>query len=158
MKLYLLAGGLLLSAASVYGITDYIKTKNKKEFKDLYKEVPVVQKEEVKISDLKEEDFSRGKFENVAPPKEEIKSSATAKQKKVKSKKLIESAEKSPQIEVTPMPAKINGKPSDPDAVLATAPKERKQVKKKVNLKMFSRAAPVRLKERDVLTDSSNSN
>lgn len=30
MKLYLMAGGLLLTAASVYGVTDYVKTKNKK--------------------------------------------------------------------------------------------------------------------------------
>jgi hypothetical protein len=160
MKLYLLAGGLLLSAASVYGITDYIKTSNKKEFKDLYKEAPAVQKEEVKISDLKEEDYSRGKLESVPPPKEETKPAVAFKQRKskVKSKKAVEAVEEKPQIELTPMPAKANRKVSDQDAVFASAPKERKTVKKKVNLKMFSRAAPVRHKEQVALTDSSYSN
>ena len=64
MKLYLMAGGLLLTAASVYGVTDYVKTKNKKEFKDLYKEALVAKEKDVKLSDIKEEDYSRGKLES----------------------------------------------------------------------------------------------
>jgi hypothetical protein len=87
MKLYLLAGGLLIKAASVYGITDYMNTKNKKEFKSLYKETPVTLKEEVKLQDIHEEDFSRGKLESFTPPKQEKKQAVASKQKKVKVKK-----------------------------------------------------------------------
>lgn len=153
MKLYLLAGGLLLSAASVYGITGYIKTKNKKEFKDLYKEAPAVQKEEVKISDLKEEDFSRGKLESFTPPKEETKPAVAAKQKKVKlkSKKEPEPILKKATIEVVPEIKEVSVVPNIPEITPPPRVVEKKSLRKKINLKMYSRAP---LREEIILADS----
>jgi hypothetical protein len=135
MKLYLLAGGLLITAASVYGITDYMNTKNKKEFKNLYKETPVTLKEDIKLQDVKEEDFSRGKLETAAPPKEEPKPAVATKQKKSKIKS------KKPEIEVIPMHEEIKAPANIPEMTITSAPKERGKLKKKVNMKMFSRGA-----------------
>lgn len=41
MKSFLVVAGLLMTGASVYGIVDYNKKADTKEFKQLYKEVPV---------------------------------------------------------------------------------------------------------------------
>ncbi len=88
MKLYLMAGGLLLTAASVYGVTDYVQTKNKKAFKELYKEAPVLPAKEVSIKNIKEEDYSRGKIERMpAPEKEVVVAPQPAKTKTLKKKK-----------------------------------------------------------------------
>jgi hypothetical protein len=88
MKLYLMAGGLLLTAASVYGVTDYVKTKNKKEFKNLYKEAPVTKGKDVKLSDIKEEDYSRGKLEAPVPVETKVAVAEKPEQpKKLKKKK-----------------------------------------------------------------------
>jgi hypothetical protein len=143
MKLYLMAGGLLITAASVYGITDYINTKNKKEFKNLYNETPVTLKEDIKLHDVKEEDFSRAKLETVVPPNEEPKPAVATKQKKskVKSKKPAASVEEKPEIEVIPMPEEIKAPANITEMTIASAPKERGKLKKKVNMKMFSRGA-----------------
>ncbi|MBX9783322.1 MAG: hypothetical protein K2X48_08525 [Chitinophagaceae bacterium] len=94
MKFYLLAGGLLITAASVYGITDYIKTKNKKEFQKMYKETAVTLQENVQLRDVKEEDFSRGKPESFTPPKEETKPAVAKKSSKSKKKQLVQSLRK----------------------------------------------------------------
>jgi hypothetical protein len=40
MKLFLMAAGLLMTGASVYGIVDYHKKAENKAFKELYKENP----------------------------------------------------------------------------------------------------------------------
>lgn len=40
MKTFLVVAGLLMTGASVYGIVDYNKKAESKEFKELYKETP----------------------------------------------------------------------------------------------------------------------
>lgn len=144
MKFYLLAGGLLLTAASVYGVTDFINTKNKKEFKKLYKETPVTLKEDIKLQDVKEEDFSRGKLETYIPPKEESKTSFATNQKKVKvkSKKAVEYDLQLPEIEVLPMHEEVKAPVNIPEITVPPPPPvEKKKLKKKVSLKMYSRGA-----------------
>lgn len=157
MKFYLLAGGLLITAASVYGITDYIKTKNKKEFQNMYKESPVAFKEDVKLPDIKEEDFSRGKLETYTPPKEQSKPTVASKQKKskVKSKKAVAAVDERPMIEVIPMREEVKA----PENIIEISappqpPIEKKKLKKKINLKMYSRAAPTRIIEEVPVKDS----
>lgn len=143
MKLYLMAGGLLLTAASVYGVTDYVKTKNKKEFKDLYKEVPVVQAKNVKLSDIKEEDYSRGKLEAPRPVENKV---AVAEKpvltKKLKKKKTASYASAELKEEIIPVSVELKNESIKPEAEITKAPTEKKTLRKKVNMKMFSRAAP----------------
>jgi len=144
MKFYLLAGGLLITAASVYGITDYMNTKNKKEFKNLYKETHVTLKEDVKLQDVNEEDFSRGKLESYTQPKEESRPAVTTRQKKskVKSKKTIEVVNEIPEIEVIPMYDEVKAPENIPEIkVPPPPPVENKKLKKKLSLKMYSRGA-----------------
>jgi hypothetical protein len=143
MKLYLMAGGLLLTAASVYGVADYVKTKNKKEFKELYKEVPAAQTNNVKLSDIKEEDYSRGKLE--APLPVENKTAVAEKPvqtKKLKKKTTSTYAPAKQKEEVKPVVAETKEETSKPEAEFSAAPTEKKTTRKKINMKMFSRAAP----------------
>jgi len=145
MKLYLMAGGLLLTAASVYGITDYVKTKNKKEFKDLYKEAPVAKEKDVKLSDIKEEDYSRGKLESFSPPAPENKVAVAEKPvqtKKLKKKKTASYASAELKEEIIPASVELKNETVKPETEIAKAPTEKKTLRKKVNMKMFSRAAP----------------
>jgi hypothetical protein len=140
MKFYLMAGGLLITAASVYGVTDYIKTKNKKAFKEMYSETPVALKENVKLHDVKEEDFSRGKIDPPPPPKQEPVKAVAAKQKTSKKKKQIEVIPM-PEINTVRAPAVEEIKTPLPEVKVTTAPKEVKRPRKKINSKMFSRGA-----------------
>lgn len=143
MKLYLMAGGLLLTAASVYGVTDYVKTKNKKEFKDLYKEVPVVQAKNVKLSDIKEEDYSRGKLEAPRPVETKVAVAEKPVQpKKLKKKKTASYASAELKEEIIPASVELKNEPVKPEAEIVKAPTEKKTLRKKLNMKMFSRAAP----------------
>lgn len=143
MKLYLMAGGLLLTAASVYGITDYVKTKNKKEFKDLYKEVPVVQAKNVKLSDIKEEDYSRGKLEAPLPVENKVAVAEKPIQtKKLKKKKTATYISAELKEEIMPVSVELKNEPVKPETEIVKAPTEKKTLRKKVNMKMFSRAAP----------------
>ncbi len=143
MKLYLMAGGLLLTAASVYGVTDYVKTKNKQEFKELYKEVPVVKAKDVKLSNIKEEDYSRGKLEAPLPVEEKVAVAEKPVQpKKLKKKKKASYASAELREEIIPVSAEIKNEPVKPEAEIAKAPTEKKTLRKKLNMKMFSRAAP----------------
>jgi hypothetical protein len=153
MKLYLLAGGLLLTAASVYGITDYVKTKNQKEFTDLYKEHPQEKKANVTLADIQEEDYSRGKLETAPPAPIETKKAVAKKPVKTKPTKTRKtktvsyaSVGTTAEIQPTAVEVKENVTPQ-PEVTIATAPKEKKTVRKKVNMKMFSRAAPARINQ-----------
>lgn len=143
MKLYLMAGGLLLTAASVYGVADYVKTKNKKEFKELYKEAPSAKTETVKLSDLKEEDYSRAKLEAPLPVENKTvvaeKPVLTKKLKKKKTSLYVPAKQKE---EVKPAVAETKEETSKPEEKLAAASTEKKTTRKKINMKMFSRAAP----------------
>jgi hypothetical protein len=154
MKIYLMAGGLLLTAASVYGVADYVKTKNQKEFKNLYKELPAQEKTNVKITDLKEEDYSRGKLETSPPAPVEIKTAVATNPEKTnhtkikKTKKVVpappvkKTGPDNTEVQPTSVELKDNITPQ-PEAITVAAPKEKKTVRKKVSMKMFSRAAPV---------------
>jgi hypothetical protein len=145
MKFYLMAGGLLIMTASVYGVFDYIRTKNKKAFKDLYKEAPAVKSKVVKLSDVKEEDYSRGKLESSAPPPAKPKPAVAAKptETKVKMKTSAYAAEKT-NDDFTPVTAEVKVEAPKPVAKIVPAPTAKKKLKKKINMKMYSRAAPVR--------------
>jgi hypothetical protein len=142
MKIYLIVGGLLLTAASVYGVTDYVQTKNKKAFKELYKEAPVIPVKEITINDIKEEDFSRGKME-AAPLVKEIADVKTKDTKKKKTKKSIYS-NASVKEEIKPVAIEVSKESGvEPEATIVTkAPVEKKTLKRKITLKKFSRAAP----------------
>ena len=143
MKLYLMAGGLLLTAASVYGVTDYVKTKNKKEFKGLYKEVPVEHTKNVKPSDIKEEDYSRGKLEAPRPVENKVAVAEKPVQtKKLKKKKTASYASAELKEEITPVSVEVKNETVKPETEIAKAPTEKKTLRKKLNMKMFSRAAP----------------
>lgn len=147
MKFYLMAGGLLLTAASVYGVADYLKTKNSKQFKDLYKEVPVTLKDDIKVSEVKAEDYSRGKIDNTPLPAENktavAENTLKTKPSKKKKTKSMSYASAGTKAEITPVAAEPREEVSlQPKAAIAAAPKEKKAVRKKVNMKMFSRAAP----------------
>jgi hypothetical protein len=146
MKFYLLAGGLLITAASVFGIADYMKTKNKKEFKALYKETPVTLKEDVKLQDIHEEDFSRSKLETVTPPKEEQKQAVATKHKKS-----VQYAGDKPEIEMIPMYEEIKTPENIPEITTPEKPEAKKKLKKKINMKMYSRAP---LREEPLPVDS----
>ena len=143
MKLYLMAGGLLLTAASVYGVTDYVQTKNKKAFKELYKEAPVTQTKEVSIKDIKEEDYSRGKIESL--PAHETKVAVAeepVKTKKLKKKKVSSYASAELKEDLKPVAVETKNETVNPEASFAKAPTEKKSIKKRITLKKFSRAAP----------------
>lgn len=143
MKLYLMAGGLLLTAASVYGVTDYVQTKNKKEFKELYKEVPVVPTKEVSVKDIKEEDYSRGKIERTSEPEKEVAvAPQPAKTKTLKKKKISSYASAELKEELKPVAVETKNETIIPEASFAKAPTEKKSIKKRITLKKFSRAAP----------------
>lgn len=143
MKLYLMAGGLLLTAASVYGVTDYVQTKNKKAFKELYKEAPVAQTKEVKLEDIKEEDYSRGKMEPLpASQKEVAVAPQPAKTKTLKKKKISSYASAELKEELKPVAVEPKNETVKPETNFAKAPTEKKAIKKRITLKKFSRAAP----------------
>lgn len=150
MKLYLMAGGLLLTAASVYGVTDYVQTKNKKAFKELYKEV--VTTKEISVKDIKEEDYSRGKIERVPKPEKEIiVAPQPAKTKTLKKKKASTYASAELKEEIKPVAVETKTEAVKPEASFAKAPTEKKSIKKRITLKKFSRAAPreeVRVEEK----------
>jgi hypothetical protein len=151
MKFYLMAGGLLLTAASVYGVTDYVKTKNQKEFKELYKEHPEEKVTNVKIGDIKEEDYSRGKLETISPPSPPIETKEAVAKKPVKTKttknkknKTVSYASAGMKADIQPVAVELKEEIThQPEVTIAAAPKEKKTVRKKVSMKMFSRAAPV---------------
>ena len=152
MKLYLMAGGLLLTAASVYGVTDYVQTKNKKTFKELYKEAPVVPTKEVSVKDIKEEDYSRGKIERLSEPEKEVAVvPQPAKTKTLKKKKTSTYASAELKEELKPVAVETKTETVKPEASFAKAPTEKKTIKKRITLKKFSRAAPreeVRIEEK----------
>src|SRR5918993_2656672 len=145
MKIYLIVGGLLLTAASVYGVTDYVQTKNKKAFKELYKEVPVIATKEITFTDIKEEDFSRGKMESFASPEKEVviapKHGKTDAKKKKTKKSVYSSA--SVKEEIKPVAIEVSKESGfEPEAtIVPKAPVEKKTLKRKITLKKFSRAA-----------------
>jgi hypothetical protein len=146
MKVYLIVGGLLLTAASVYGVTDYVQTKNKKAFKELYKEAPVIATKEITLTDIKEEDFSRGKMESFTPPEKEVviapKHGKTDTKKKKTKKSVYSNA--SVKEEIKPVAIEVSKESGvEPEATIVTkAPVEKKTLKRKITLKKFSRAAP----------------
>ncbi|MBY0476365.1 MAG: hypothetical protein K2Q24_01875 [Chitinophagaceae bacterium] len=143
MKFYLMAGGLLLTAASVYGVTDYLQTKNKKAFKELYKEAPVVQTKEITVKDIKEEDYSRGKMEPLpASQKEVAVAPQPAKTKTLKKKKTSSYASAELKEELKPVAVETKNESVKPEASFAKAPTEKKSINKRITLKKFSRAAP----------------
>ena len=143
MKIYLIAGSLLLTAASVYGVTDYVKTKNKKAFKELYKEVPAPPIKEITVADIKEEDFSRGKIESLTTPEKEVVITHNSGKTDIKTKKSVYS-NASVKEEIKPVAIEISKEFSaEPEAAISTkAPVEKKTLKRKITLKKFSRAAP----------------
>jgi hypothetical protein len=146
MKMYLIAGGLLLTAASVYGVTDYMQTKNKKAFKELYKEAPAPPTKEITITDIKEEDFSRGKLESFNPPEKEVVLTTKSEKTDIKKKKMKKSVYSSASVkqEIKPVAIEVLKETSvEPEATIITkAPTEKKTIKRKITLKKFSRAAP----------------
>lgn len=138
-----MAGGLLLTAASVYGVTDYVQTKKKKDFKELYKEAPVAQIKEVKLEDIKEEDYSRGKMEPLPASKKEVAvAPQPAKTKTLKKKKISGYASAEMKEELNPVAVETKNEAVKPEANFAKAPTEKKSMKKRITLKKFSRAAP----------------
>lgn len=143
MKLYLIAGGMLLTAASVYGVTDYVQTKNKKVFKELYQEAPAATVKEITVNDIDEEDFSRAKIVAPPPVKEVTASEPVKVVKKKKTKKSVY-ASSSMQEELntaTIEPVKESSVELE-TKVAAKAPTKKKALKKRIALKKFSRAAP----------------
>ncbi len=146
MKIYLIAGGLLLTAASVYGVADYVQTKNQKEFKELYKEAPVTTTKEITLTDIKEEDFSRGKLETFTPPEKEVVLTTKSAKTDIKKKKMKKSVYSSASVkeEIKPVAIEVSTESSiQPEATIVTkAPTEKKTMKRKITLKKFSRAAP----------------
>ena len=142
MKLYLIAGGLLLTAASVYGVTDYVQTKNKKEFKELYREVPVTQVKEISGKDIQEEDFSRGKIEAPDPVKEvaAVPKVSAKDSKKNKSKtSLYSNASVKEEITLVEVEAPKETV-TEPQAPVIKASTKNKPLKSKISMKKFSRA------------------
>lgn len=154
MKFYLLAGGLLLTGASVYGVTDYVKTKNSKAFQELYKETPTAQTADVKISDIREEDYSRGKMEAFTPLQQESKKPAPEKEAKIKTvKKRPMKTSTYASSELVPVSVDPKSGISEPVFETAKAPIEKKKLSKKITLKKFSRAP---LKEEIILEEKKN--
>jgi hypothetical protein len=154
MKFYLLAGGLLLTGASVYGVTDYVNTKNNKAFQELYKEAPVVQATDVKISDIREEDFSRGKVQAFTPPQQETKTTIPEKPVKTKTAKKAKMKTSSyASTELVPVSTDTKSSISEPVLEPAKAPTEKRKLSKKITLKKFSRAP---LKQEVILEEKKN--
>ena len=110
MKIYLIVGGLLLTAASVYGVTDYVQTKNKKAFKELYKEVPATPIKEITVADIKEEDFSRGKIESFTLPEKEVVITHKTEKTDIKKKKTKKSVYSNASVkeEINPVAIEIS--------------------------------------------------
>lgn len=142
MKMYLVAGGLLLTAASVYGVTDYVQTKNNKAFKELYREVPVTQVKEISVKDIKEEDFSRGKIEAPPPVKEvAVVPKVSAKNSTKKKTKTSVYAAASVKEEIAPVEIEATTeKLTEPKKPVIKATTENKTLKRKISMKKFSRA------------------
>ena len=88
MKTFLVVAGLLMTGASVYGVVDYNKKAESKEFKELYKEAPVldeidVTKDESPIPIAEKKEISK----NEAAMKTETPVKKSVKKKTVKKKK-----------------------------------------------------------------------
>ncbi len=132
--MYLLAGGLLITAASVYGITDYVKNRNHDTFKNLYKETPVLTKESEKPQDVKEEDFSTGKIEPLPPPKKQTKSAVATKlpREKTKLKKKTNNYHSGVKMNDTTSVTTIKTEASESEAKTTVTPDRQKNQKKKI--------------------------
>ena len=81
MKTFLIVAGLLMTGASVYGVVDYNKKADNKEFKELYKEKPAPVETEL----VKEE--APVPVETKAIKSEEVKKTDNVPVKKVSKKK-----------------------------------------------------------------------
>ena len=125
MKIYLIVGGLLLTAASVYGVTDYVQTKNKKAFKELYKEVPATPIKEITVADIKEEDFSRGKIESFTLPEKEVVITHKTEKTDIKQQKTKHEVYSNASVkeEIPPVAIEISKESStEPEAAISTKP------------------------------------
>ena len=92
MKTFLVVAGLLMTGASVYGVVDYNKKAESKEFKELYKEAPVsdeieVAKEESPVPMEEKREIS--KKEVVVRTEIPVKKSAKAKMAKKKKERVL---------------------------------------------------------------------
>ena len=88
MKTFLVVAGLLMTGASVYGVVDYNKKAESKEFKELYKEAPmpdetIITKEESPVPFAEKKELAK----NEAALKTERPLKKSAKTKTVKKKK-----------------------------------------------------------------------
>jgi len=92
MKTFLVVAGLLMTGASVYGVVDYNKKAESKEFKDLYKEsaAPIedeTEKEETPVRSVEKKEILK---DDAVVKTEKAPVTKTAKKKTVKKKRSFE--------------------------------------------------------------------
>lgn len=141
MKSILYVGATLMIGASIYGFVDYEKTKNKKEFTNMYKETEVT--EPVIVSDRKMTNLVESKEIAVKEKSRVVKKQLAKKEKSIEANEAIEvikpEAEEERMVrkevkientEVTVVPKKEN-----------VTDKIVKHKKRKLSTKLFSRGA-----------------
>jgi predicted GIY-YIG superfamily endonuclease len=141
MKSILYVGATLMIGASIYGFVDYEKTKNKKEFTNMYREAEVT--EPVFVSDRKMTNPAESKEIAVKEKSRAVKKQLVNNDKAIEAKEAIEVAKpvtdeermiskdvKIENTEVTVVPSKEN-----------VTEKIVKHQKRRLSTKLFSRGA-----------------
>ena len=142
MKSILYVGATLLIGASIYGFVDYEKTKNKKEFTDMYKETAVT--EPVIVSESKMSNPAENKEIAVKEKSRVVKKQLAKNDQSMETKeevaevskpvtdeeKMINKDVKIENTEVTVVPSKVN-----------VTDKIVKHKKRRLSTKLFSRGA-----------------
>jgi len=142
MKSIMYVGATLMIGASIYGFVDYEKTKNKKEFTDMYKEAAIT--EPVIVSDRKMNSPVESKTIAVKEKSRVVKKQLVKNDRSLETKeeavevskpvvdeeKLISKDVKIENTEVTVVPSKEN-----------VSDKIVKHKKRKLSTKLFSRGA-----------------
>ena len=141
MKSILYVGATLMIGASIYGFVDYEKTKNKKEFTDMYKEAEVT--EPVIVSDRKMTNPVESKEIAVKAKSRVVKKQTVKNDKaidtrveievikpKVEEERMITKEVKIENTEVTVVPSKVD-----------VSDKIVKHKKRRLSTKLFSRGA-----------------
>ena len=87
MKTFLVVAGLLMTGASVYGVVDYNKKAESKEFKELYKEAPVPDETDITKKENAVPAEKKEISKNETAVKTETPVKKTVKKKTIKKKK-----------------------------------------------------------------------
>jgi hypothetical protein len=136
MKAFLLAGAVLMTGASIYGFIDYKRTSRSKEFRDLYKETPapaVVRQPLIETKTTKDATKPQGyqsKKKMTGYPAKTVSTPVVDETKSIAGKE---------KMTINPVET-VKTEGIGEDKVEAKSISIKK--KKRINAKMFSRAAP----------------